>query len=335
MDTTVSNFSPPLTTTQATSEFFEGIFENRQSKIFFICLAIITIPVSLTLNYSVIWYERFGQDDKRTIVNRIFSSLCWTGIEFSILISLPELFRYLYGPLPEVVCWVSQLIKNGIVAQLLCLQIVLIIARHACIFWLKNPAAFNDNFWSYIINIWVVIFSFTGQFVVAYLPGKQPVNYYICTGKNPEEDLEQNNKKNLPIVILSVLTVLLHIYSSFRIYRYKKEYRKKNLCKTCTQANVSQKPFEKQSLSDFTSITVTLAVLSIFVFVLIRVAQADPQDLNKFPNYLFVYWINLGNEPIMSIILLTLSYLRNEKMRKVMSRELKEMLGLQIYSTTN
>lgn len=328
MDQQVSNFSSLIPSANLTSDYFDGIFENRLSKIFFVTLTIIAIPVTSILNYSVIWYERFGQDAKRTIVNRMFSSLCWTGIEFSFLVSLPELFRFLCGPLPEWFCWFHLIIKNGIVSKLCSLQTGLIILRHACIFWLKNPAAFYDDFWSCFINIWVVIFSYTSSFVFIYLPGKQPINYYICTGKNPHDDLKQNTKFNIPFIILAGLALPIHIYSGFKIYRYKKKYNKKNLSGISIQNNIVHKTFEGQPVTDFTSIAVTLAVLVMFLYIFVRVARTDPQDLSIFPNYLFVYWINLANGPIVSLILIILTYIRNEKMRKIMYRELKDFLGL-------
>ena len=102
----------------------------------------------------------------------------------------------------------------------------------------------------------------------------------------------------------------------------------------CIRKNVELKNIEMPSLSDFTIITVTLAVLAIFFVIFSRVAQVDPQDLNKFPNYLFVYWVSLANEPVMSVVLLTLVYTRNEQMRKIMSRELRDFLGLQNFITT-
>jgi hypothetical protein len=37
--------------------------------------------------------------------------------------------------------------------------------RYVYIFWLKNLASFNDDFWYLLINVWVVAFSFISQVV--------------------------------------------------------------------------------------------------------------------------------------------------------------------------
>jgi hypothetical protein len=45
------------------------------------------------------------------------------------------------------------------------------ITRYIFIFWKKNLAIFQDSFWSFYINFWVMSFSFLSQSVHAYIPG--------------------------------------------------------------------------------------------------------------------------------------------------------------------
>jgi len=51
------------------SDYFSGLFENRPSKIAFMTVSLLTMLVCVVLCYSIIWYERFGLDAKRTINN--------------------------------------------------------------------------------------------------------------------------------------------------------------------------------------------------------------------------------------------------------------------------
>jgi hypothetical protein len=48
---------------------------------------------------------------------------------------------------------VHLVIKGGLLNKTLFLLNGLVISRYACIFWLKNPAAFHDDFWVRFINI--------------------------------------------------------------------------------------------------------------------------------------------------------------------------------------
>jgi hypothetical protein len=100
--TTVQNFTNSLS--NSSGDFFAGVFENRPSKIIFMTFTFVAIPVVLLLLYSIIWYERFGLDAKRTIVNKLTSSFCWTGIQFVILVNIPDLGRYIFGPYSTNFC---------------------------------------------------------------------------------------------------------------------------------------------------------------------------------------------------------------------------------------
>ena len=51
------------------------------------CLGIILGPLVL---YSIIWFERFGSDKKRTLLNMIFSMTCWIFIAFFAGVQVPE-----------------------------------------------------------------------------------------------------------------------------------------------------------------------------------------------------------------------------------------------------
>jgi len=87
-----------------TVDFFAGAFENHLSKICFMTFTMISIPVVIVLLYSIVWYERYGLDVKRTIVNKLSSFFCWVGIQFVFLVNIPDLGRYIFGPYSENFC---------------------------------------------------------------------------------------------------------------------------------------------------------------------------------------------------------------------------------------
>ena len=310
----------------STDDFFAGIFENRFSKIFLVSFAIIALPVVLVLSFSMIWYER--QSEKRTIVNKIVSLMCWTLIEFTVLVSIPDLPRYLFGPLPELTCWIHQIVKNGMVAKMLLLQTSLVVSRYACIFWLKNPAALDDEFWGKLIFIWTTLFGFGSQFVFIFLPGKHPVNYYVCVGKNPEDGQPHPIKFNISLYIVSTISLFIHLFCSLKIIIYKNKFKDRDLDEIRVQKNSLLKAIENQSLLDCTSISFNMALLAIFGMVVLKLGQVEPKDLNEFPNYFLVYWIQLVNAPLMSISLFAMCYLRNENLRKSVFKEVKNFWRL-------
>ena len=68
-------------------------------------------------------------------------------------------------------CFSYYVLKNAFSVQLVLFWDALNISRCLFIFWHKNPAIFQDAFWSLFINIWVISFSFLSQLVYAYMPG--------------------------------------------------------------------------------------------------------------------------------------------------------------------
>ena len=85
------------------------------------------------------------------------------------------LFRYTFGPLPKIVCLVELVFKNAIVTQMMLFLDGMILIRYIFIFWLQNPAGFNDEFWEKFVSFWIVGFAMISQFVFVFMPGKYTV----------------------------------------------------------------------------------------------------------------------------------------------------------------
>ena len=153
------------------SDFFEGLFQNRASKVASICFSITVACTILPLLYGIVWFEKNGSDQKRTMINKFVTSFCLTFFEWFFIIQTIDTLRYMHGPLPEFICTAQITLKNSIYAQILLFLNGILISKYIFIFWLKNPAAFNDDFWSLFVNIWVVSFSIlTHHYYLAALP---------------------------------------------------------------------------------------------------------------------------------------------------------------------
>jgi hypothetical protein len=135
-------------------DFFYGIFENRPSKFVCIVLAILVLSIELFLYYGIIWYERFGTDNRRTLTNELLTNLCWTII-VSIFISFLNLARYIFGPLPAYYCFFQLLLKVVSKTVILLFLDAILLTRYLMIFWLKNPSAIKDDFWGSFLGLWI------------------------------------------------------------------------------------------------------------------------------------------------------------------------------------
>ena len=115
--------------------------------------------------YSIIWFEKFGSDKKRTILNMFASLFCWECIKFMLLVQTTETFRFLYGPLPHFVCYIQLIIRSSTVVNFMLYMDASIVARYIFIFRLKNPVAFHDNFWLLFLCIWIQSISIVYEIV--------------------------------------------------------------------------------------------------------------------------------------------------------------------------
>ena len=76
------------------------------------------------------------------------------------MLTTPDQVMYFYHPFPHWVCFVQLILKNAFVFALLLLIDAIVIARYFLIYWMKNPFSFQDDFWSYFVNTWIIISRF-------------------------------------------------------------------------------------------------------------------------------------------------------------------------------
>ena len=89
-------------------------------------LHVLTGPCAL---YSVIWYERYGSDRKRTLLNMLVSKLCWTAIAYIFAVQMVELARHITGPLFGIVCLLYMLSRIVLTVMAVLLLNGVIISR--------------------------------------------------------------------------------------------------------------------------------------------------------------------------------------------------------------
>jgi hypothetical protein len=153
------------------NDFFTELYKIQPAVIIGLVLAFLSICIIIPIFYSIIWYEKFGSDKKRTVLNKLVGSVCWCIIFAYVFIQIPELIRYCFGPLPTFVCYLNLVIKNTLSIQLMLTFDAISILRYIFIFWLKNPYSFCDDFWTIFLNLWMFSLALISQIAFAILPG--------------------------------------------------------------------------------------------------------------------------------------------------------------------
>ena len=159
-----------------------------------------------------------------------------------------------------------------------------------------------------------------------YLPGQQPINYYLCAGINPQTtaaatSLEEGTaKKNHVFSILLLLSTVLQLAIAFKFIRHRMK-----MDSMSSYAYIDS--FRKDNFFDFLISFLFLAIAIAFGFLLVAIQTVPPETLNGYPNYLLVYglhfWFPIGS----CLIFVVLFYGKNKQMRLTLFEELMGLVS--------
>ena len=300
---------------------FDGLLHNRISKILTIIFSFLTVPLVVALFYGIVWYERFGTDNKRTLINKLLASQCWASIQFYVICQTLDGISLIVGGLPGFICFGQVIMKNSYKTQFLLFFDSSILVQYLFIFWVKNPAAVNDDFWSHFVSMWIFGFSLLFNFAKFYIPHRQPIAYYICNATLPELDWSLPSHFGAHVEILTILTIILiklkiHFFRSNQV---EHEMTKRSIF----LKNFSLEAINRSSMSSFTINLTGLLMMSTFIFVGLKLNQMNPTQLNEYPNYFYVYFNHLILPNLVGFIVAGLFYFKNPAMKESIVSELK------------
>ena len=300
------------------TDFFEVLSTNNH----FRSLSIVTffallVPI-LFLIYGIVWFEIHGSDKQRILSNKLVSSSCWTVIECGIFVQFPHIIRYIFGPLPQGLCFFLMIMQSAIVSDFLLLFDAMAITKYIIIFVLKNPSKFNNEFWHVFIVIWVKGFSFICQASWHICLSSQPMGFYICSGNNP---LNESNPPPKIRGIIEIFSLVLHIFVYSRI-------------KLCNISSVIGPPthnffLKLLSLADIEELSLATFVVTIFNILVISMApinmvllnKLDPNLLVQYPYYIFVYYVFLISPTLVTFFALLLYYCTYKPLQTAIKNE--------------
>ena len=122
---------------------------------------------------------------------------CWPMIQYILIVQLIETARFIFGPLPAIICHMQNIVRFAIVDMILMCKASSIFTKYLFIIWLKNPAGFYDEFWAFYAWMWIQGCSFLVEMTIYLLGGNQPVTFYICCGT------ARTKEQNKPLISLN------------------------------------------------------------------------------------------------------------------------------------
>jgi hypothetical protein len=278
------------------------------------------------MSYSIIWYERFGSDYRRTLLNQLISSICW-NIVFQNMVNVPlEIILTTFGPLGEAFCLSHMILKNGSTFHIYTLLTFLTSVKYLYIFVFKNPTGIHSQFWCFVINIITAIASVVTQIVYLIVPGKNPITFYICIGQVPGSVQDQPHKKNYPIILTLLFSIVWYLFVFTKIKIFKKKISPEIVQGQTNSWALppASQSVEKSTLANIGTIalifTTTIPVSIVYV-ILNNVLS--PKMLDIYPYYMILHFFHQGFGFIFNFFLLFIfiskSFMRNAILREIMT----------------
>jgi hypothetical protein len=295
------------------TDYFDFLLENKLERLTCVAIATLVTIIMPVFLYSIIWYEKYCNDSKRTLLNRLVALNCRTGIHFLLLSHVPEILRYAFGPFSEKFCFIH-LVGKSTLGWIFLLHVdAIAITRYIFIFWLKNPVAFHDNFWSQFISIWIHGFSFLAMFVWHFVAQFQTMAIYLCAGKDPSI-MRQHFPKAYGV--METFSVIVHVFIQIKVVMHKRKNNQSqinNVVNNDVQSN-------KTSLFKYAINIFTLLFLSTVILAVKKTESMSMKDLSIYPNFIGLFYINLLASSLLGCVI-AVSFLKDNNFRTAITKE--------------
>jgi len=303
------------------NDYFSFLMENNLARNLCLAFCVLSIIFLPPIVYSFIWFDKYSSDNKRTFINMLTTSLSWLGFEYFLVVQLTEVIRFVVGPLPKFFCFSKTIIRSAYITQALLYFDSIAITRYLFIFWLKNPAVFQDDFWYLFLNIWIKAASLLFNFAWFYTAEHQIINYYICTGIDPTEDF----KKPLKLYnVVELGTVIVNILIFLRIQFYKHFQMKQIVQQSVLKKDNFISDFNQQSLGSITTNIVNIVNMVFPLLLAAKLSRIEPQELHNYKNTILLAYLTLPG--LFGLVFAIMYYSKHERLRKTVWNEIKDQL---------
>ena len=217
-------------------------------------------------------------------------------------------------------CFWHYILRRTLATQFILVIDAITLIRYIFIFWLQNPGAFNDDFWSFFINLWTTGASFLLQFTKSFLPHSKIFHYNICIGQPPDKF---ENSVEIGVESLSFLMQIM-LFSIIKRSQFQISNNGSNKSKDLAFV-------EKISLLRF-SFKICFLMMIIFIMIYFINILANQSCFESIiPTFILVPFSYLIFTSLIHLIIVLSLFIINPAMRSFVSREIKIFLQTRIY----
>ena len=326
------------------NEFFKELYANSGLKNVTVTIFFLGTIFGLLLEFGIIWYEKYGNHRYRTAINQLFSTTSWLVVSYIIFVYIPDGMRYLIGPLEEIFCDVHNFLKNYIFMSIILTLDCIILLRYIFVFRLSNFAIINDDLIARFLQITSLTLGLWMALVRRLSVGKMPLNYYMCCGKNPagekdNDDSEGKFFKYDSIVILTSLSFILHTVVFIKIFIFQREAekitqgielgriqnpeRENSDRRIAWQDNQPKQPRNvPKSIADLTTQVCCLIITTLSAIIHVVMNQLEPEELNNYGNRWLTYFNQINGVAVAILGISLQYYIKNHSILRVMWRSI-------------
>ena len=328
-------------------DFFGEMYSDSTLKQLTIGIFFFGSIVGVLSEIGIIWYERNGDHNYRTVLNQLFSTISLVAISYLVFVYIPDGIRYLNGPLPPTFCDIHNFLKNFFGNCFILLLDCIISLKYIFIFKWGKFSVFDENLVACFLQISILALSFWMALVKKISVGRKPMNYYMCCGKDPNEGNEADEKNEIArqyetTGILVLLSFLLHLIVSAKIFLYQRRMEKREdnveLGRLNNKNSQSQGSNEEwgnrrevrrkssnfpKSMADLTTTMFSLSYSLVLAIATTAMNQKSPVDLNQYQNRWLAYFNQIIAFSFAISVICIQYYARNAAIRNVIWRNLK------------
>lgn len=296
-----------------------------------VAASLVAMPIHLTAFVLIICYEMSCSDLRRVFTNRMVTSASCSSIAWLVFGHIPEVIRLAVGSFPATICKIHFVLKSAALLQVVLFYDAMVLVRYLLIFVLKNPFGFQNEFWTYFVNVSVVAFSILSPIVFLLLPGKDPLQLTLCSGST-DADTMLAAKLNWQFLVIMAGSLLLHVGANGRIKIYKIQQNIK--CISVDRLTRGKTIVEQLVISDCIANFFILLALVATAAVTLFVDSIDPRDAQNFPQNVAVHCHQFLTPFVFPTTITASYFFRHRPLFKSTAGLLKSCLGLQeIYTT--
>jgi hypothetical protein len=308
---------------------FTAFYEWSPSKIIEILLSILSIFLVTPWLMYIIWYERYGDNHRRTLINQLVASQFYYWVFYNLFGQSLDVAITAFGPFGSQLCYIQLCIREVVGFQLIQLYTYIFTIKYIYIFVLKNPSGVHEEFWCVFINIWSLLMNCITEFVHQFMPGRNVPKFYICTGRFDNSLINEKVKINYVLNFYLILALIWYFFAAFKIHKYKKHIEGITTVSVVVQDSKTKlalllKDTFNASLVNLAMIAATFLLLSVFLIIRAYFSSLDPTSFNQ-SLFIHMYLFHDHGAIVLTLVCVVIIYYsRNSVMRQTIFREMKD-----------